>query len=355
MNFIEIVILIGAVQGLMLFLGLLIRNWAKKNLNYYFLFLIAALSLSLLAKLVYSEERYYALPALWFLIDTITYLVGPLWYFTVLRSTCERLRLSWWIWLLLSPVLYHIIFIIRVLGMNPAEFLAYESSEAMTVGFYVFCTTAVFVNGAFFFLTHRFLRRYKASSFPRLLVHGQTAMLSLVAAWVLVIVMARLPGALSLNASYDLAFSLLAIFSFALGMLAIVKPASFYFLTQTYDASEQVVLEKIAHKITGFMLDQRPYLQSDFSLKELSEAIGYNTVLTSKAINRVHKVSFSDFLSQYRIEHFLELAQSGKAAQFTHWAMAEQSGFGNRVSFYNAFKKLKGTTPKLYLSSVGNE
>jgi AraC-like DNA-binding protein len=32
-------------------------------------------------------------------------------------------------------------------------------------------------------------------------------------------------------------------------------------------------------------------------------------------------------------------------------AMAKQAGFSNRVSFNNAFKKLKGTTPTEYFST----
>jgi len=101
----------------------------------------------------------------------------------------------------------------------------------------------------------------------------------------------------------------------------------------------------------AFIQEKEPFLKSNFSLNELSTEIQSNPVLTSKAINRVLKSTYNDLMNEYRIKYFLRLAREERMKNLTHWAIAQEAGFGNKVSFYKAFKKMMGTTPKVYLTA----
>ena len=68
----------------------------------------------------------------------------------------------------------------------------------------------------------------------------------------------------------------------------------------------------------------------------------------SRLINECGKVNFYQFINEYRIEKFKKLIKSPKAHQYTLLGLATKSGFSSKSTFYVAFKKLEGMTPKQY-------
>lgn len=349
MSVINVLSLIGLVQGVMLSVGLIVRNKGKKNQNYYFILLIAGISLALLSKLLFSAERYREFPQIWFVADIMAYLIGPLWYLTIKRSTEPKIRLSWIDIALFLPVLYHLGFLIKIFAMSKQAFILYETGAAFEQSFYWFSLSVIAVNAGFLLRSYFFLKHFSDSSFPRILIKGQQALIMVTAFWLVSFLVGVLGDGPLNTQAYDAAFISLTIFTFGMAFMAIVKPASFYFLTQTYNASELYALEKLAMDIRKHLEEYKSYMASDFSLQQLAIDINANAVLTSKAINRSLKTSFSDLINEYRVKHFLGLVKSNKSKNYTHWALAQEAGFGNKVSFYNAFKKLMGTTPKVYI------
>ena len=97
--------------------------------------------------------------------------------------------------------------------------------------------------------------------------------------------------------------------------------------------------------------DNNLFLDPNFSLHELSKSIDSTPILTSKAINHYLKTNFKDLMNEFRINHFIRMAKNTDYNNLTHWALAQESGFGNKVSFYKAFKKMTGSTPKAYLDN----
>ena len=72
----------------------------------------------------------------------------------------------------------------------------------------------------------------------------------------------------------------------------------------------------------------------------------------SRLINECGKVNFYQFINEYRIEKFKKLIKSPKAHQYTLLGLATKSGFSSKSTFYVAFKKLEGMTPKQYEKSL---
>ncbi|MEL7121090.1 MAG: AraC family transcriptional regulator [Bacteroidota bacterium] len=354
MRIFDFILLVGVIQGTFLTMGLLVKNFNKKKQNYYFFALISLISITLLSKYLFNAERYQQNPHIWYFFDIVAYAIGPLWYFTIQKSIKPKVVLSKLDWLMLSPILYHILFLIQLLFLSKEEILSKEGSIWFEGGFYVFCLTIFIVNGGYLLKAHLTLKQHKDAQFPTLLINGQYAFITIIAIWILSFIASFVLSNeyyINLNA-YQIAFVSMAFLAFGLAFLALTRPASFYFLNQTYDGSEAYVLQKIAEQIEWVMQEHEPFLNKSYSLSDLSEAVGANTVLTSKAINRILKTSFADLMNEYRIKHFIKMARSEKMKNLTHWAIAQQAGFGNKVSFYKAFKKLRGTTPKAFLVSM---
>ena len=52
------------------------------------------------------------------------------------------------------------------------------------------------------------------------------------------------------------------------------------------------------------------------------------------------------------LNRFKQLLESPKASQFTLLGLAIKSGFSSKSTFYTAFKKLEGMSPKQYEKSI---
>jgi AraC-like DNA-binding protein len=92
------------------------------------------------------------------------------------------------------------------------------------------------------------------------------------------------------------------------------------------------------------------YLQPDFDLARLAEAVNIPPVKLSKIIKTYYGISFVELINRLRIHHFLR--QRDAFDQYTLETFMYQSGFVNRSTFYAAFKKYIGVNPSFYLKEL---
>lgn len=92
------------------------------------------------------------------------------------------------------------------------------------------------------------------------------------------------------------------------------------------------------------------YLEPELTLKKLATDLSISSENISAFINQKYEISFRDLINQYRVKHFKSLVgkQSNKAESIL--TMALDSGFNSQASFYRAFKKFEGMSPKEYIS-----
>ncbi|MDB2526762.1 helix-turn-helix domain-containing protein, partial [Mariniblastus sp.] len=64
------------------------------------------------------------------------------------------------------------------------------------------------------------------------------------------------------------------------------------------------------------------------------------------------KMNFYQFINEFRIKKFKRLMETSKVQQFTLLGLAIESGFHSKSTFYAAFKKFEGMTPKQYEKSI---
>jgi AraC-like DNA-binding protein len=68
----------------------------------------------------------------------------------------------------------------------------------------------------------------------------------------------------------------------------------------------------------------------------------------SQILNEQLGKSFYDFINEHRVAHAKELLTANADAAMTILDIAFASGYANKASFYNAFKRFVGMTPTRY-------
>lgn len=107
--------------------------------------------------------------------------------------------------------------------------------------------------------------------------------------------------------------------------------------------------DRIIHRLDLFMMKRKPFLQSRYTLRQLSEDIGFPAYQISAIIHLRKRMNFSEYLNKLRIQHCKRLihASSGRKVNIRDLLVA--SGFHRRSTFNNAFKKFTGFTPSEYI------
>ena len=114
---------------------------------------------------------------------------------------------------------------------------------------------------------------------------------------------------------------------------------------------EEKELKVIYGKTIDRLNEEKLFLSKSLRLSDLASELGSNERLVSKAINQYGAGNFNKFINAFRVEHSKELLIGGKFDHYTIEAIAEESGFSNKVSFYNAFKSHVGMSPSEFKKS----
>lgn len=107
--------------------------------------------------------------------------------------------------------------------------------------------------------------------------------------------------------------------------------------------------EKIRSQIIELMNRERPYLKVDYTLTEMAKELKVLPNTLSMVINSKLNCSFPEYVNSLRVKTALELLEKASDNNLTIEAISYESGFNNRTSFYNAFKKVTGKLPSEYL------
>lgn len=106
--------------------------------------------------------------------------------------------------------------------------------------------------------------------------------------------------------------------------------------------------EQVYNRLLQLMEEQYLYANHNLSLHELADRLEVKVKSLSRIINVKTGDNFYAFVNRYRVEEVKEKMQSQEASQKTLFALAQESGFKSRSTFYLAFKKIEGITPGEY-------
>lgn len=112
----------------------------------------------------------------------------------------------------------------------------------------------------------------------------------------------------------------------------------------------QYDLEQIG-KVVSVYLQEKPFRRPGFSLFNFSEETKIPQHQLTYFLKVVHEQTFNEFKNQLRIQHAIELIESGKAKNQTLESISIECGYRSRTNFIDAFKKITGKTPSDYLKA----
>ena len=105
-------------------------------------------------------------------------------------------------------------------------------------------------------------------------------------------------------------------------------------------------------KLLDIMVREKPYLNNELRLDDLSRLMNLSRNHTSQIINEHFNLSFFDFVNRYRIREAKNRLIMLESNDLTMSQIAYDVGFNNRASFYKAFKKFTSENPTDYLKKI---
>lgn len=111
--------------------------------------------------------------------------------------------------------------------------------------------------------------------------------------------------------------------------------------------------EELVLKIHAFLQMEKPYIDPDFSVESLAKSLDVPLNHVTYCLNEIMQTKFTVLRQKYRIDYAKQLLRTDTAQHYTIEAIALQSGFSTRSSFYNAFKVQTGMTPTEFITSLG--
>ena len=107
-------------------------------------------------------------------------------------------------------------------------------------------------------------------------------------------------------------------------------------------------LINIRKALQHLMHAEQRYLDHDVSLSKLADELQVSTNHLSQTINSEFHCNFYQFINELRISFARQLIMSDEAHELKALTISLESGFKSTSTFYAAFKKTMGMTPKEY-------
>lgn len=108
------------------------------------------------------------------------------------------------------------------------------------------------------------------------------------------------------------------------------------------------LVDELYEKILHIFVVQKKYKDPDYSAKKMAEELSTNTRYISAVVNIRFGQNYSSLVNEYRIKDAQYLLVDKRYMDKTMEEISAMVGFANRQSFYAAFYKLNGITPRSY-------
>lgn len=119
------------------------------------------------------------------------------------------------------------------------------------------------------------------------------------------------------------------------------------------DASYRMLLrpelvDELYEQVLQKLVVEKKYRDPDYSARRLAQELNTNTRYISAVINLRFQQNYSALVNEYRIREALYLLIDHRYEEKNVEDIARMVGFANRQSFYAAFYRMKGMTPREY-------
>ena len=358
----SILLFIGAAQGVLLSIALILNRRGNAAANRILAVLLTTFSITIFFHAA-GQLRYQSSPAVgdsW-IGHVVFFLFGPLIFFYAKALTARKFRLHFVDSIHLLPFILSIIFYLIINVIPYSSGIHYESKPLL-----LFIMPVQML--AYFIVIIKILKNHATGirrSFSSLekinlrwlqfIVYGQAIIWS--AAFFIEIFK---------HGSYEINYMwlLVSIFMYIIGYFSISQPEIFTTQMQE-EASLQTEKKKyeksalsaeqgeiILTRLRTLMQSGKPYLDSTLTLPSLAKQLSVSTHHLSQIINERLGRNFFEFVNEYRVEEAKQMLIDPKKDHLTIAAIGFESGFNSVSSFNSIFKKIIKTTPSRYRSQI---
>lgn len=106
-------------------------------------------------------------------------------------------------------------------------------------------------------------------------------------------------------------------------------------------------LPALKERLENLMRTEKPFLEPELTLSDLSRMVGINASALSYVINNGFGRNFNDFINEYRIEECKARIAVG-TGRLSLLGVAFECGFNSKATFNRAFKKFTGAAPSSF-------
>lgn len=117
-------------------------------------------------------------------------------------------------------------------------------------------------------------------------------------------------------------------------------------LATYYTKMSPQTLDELRVQILNSFAVEKKYRQKGYTSQQLADDLGTNLRYISAAVNMKFGTNFASLINKYRVEEAVTLLSDRHYAQLNLDEIGSMVGFSNRQSFYAAFSKMMGCTPR---------
>jgi len=103
--------------------------------------------------------------------------------------------------------------------------------------------------------------------------------------------------------------------------------------------------------IKDYLVESKFYKRKDATLKNLSSELKIPSNYLSQSINSQLNINFNQLINEYRIKDSKKMLIDPSLSHLNIEGIAYELGYKSKSTFYAAFKKHTGVTPKIFISS----
>ncbi|MEI6696586.1 MAG: tetratricopeptide repeat protein [Bacteroidota bacterium] len=107
-------------------------------------------------------------------------------------------------------------------------------------------------------------------------------------------------------------------------------------------------------QIVYYYQTEKPYLDPVFKVETLLEALKISPKAVSQAL-KCNNYNFNSITNHFRVEEAKARMADPIYRNYKIEAIAAESGFGTRMSFYNAFEQITGVKPGFYRNNINSD
>ena len=113
-------------------------------------------------------------------------------------------------------------------------------------------------------------------------------------------------------------------------------------------------LKTLMEEIDSYMQTTESFLQSELTIIDLAEKLNIHPKKISTSINTILNQNFNSYVNQLRIQKAETLLKDQSSNYFSIEGISKEVGFHSKSAFYEAFKKVTGTTPNKYKERIAD-